>query len=763
MKQPSLFSFQKASDLPNNHEKLQGCATKSSPLDSPSLSIELNPRQQEAVKTVNGPVLVIAGAGSGKTRTLVHRLVHLVENGVSPENILLLTFTRKASQEMISRGVSLLGDSCHKVMGGTFHSVANLLLRRYAHVVEYASNFTILDRADAEGIINLLKSSLGFTGTGKRFPAKRVILNMISGAVNKSRSFEEIVETDYFHLTEFINDLNKIRIHYQQFKRDHCLMDYDDLLVYLLKVLEQNQQARQEISSRFRYIMVDEYQDTNHIQAAIVRLIASDHDNVMVVGDDSQSIYSFRGADFRNIMDFPQVFPGTKIIRLEQNYRSSQEILEATNAIIAQAREKYTKKLFSTISGGKKPLLYGAKDEGEQAAYVLKMIKKRHDEGIAYHDMAVLFRSGFHSYKLEMELNNHHIRFEKRGGLKLTETAHIKDVVSYLRLVSNDADSLSWNRVLLQLPKVGPKTAQKIVDVLRQSADSLAALKKYKPAPAWKNGFLELVDMLTELREKNTPLAQFETVMEYYQPVLENLYHDDYHVRSRDLEQLKAIIGDYQSLQAFLDDTVLDPPESSFDAFADPQQDTLVLSTVHSAKGLEWDTVFVIHLAEGKFPSCHAAAFPDQMEEERRLLYVASTRAKSRLFLTYPRETVAPDRSRQYSTISPFLAELPPRLIENQRPNFSPRFSEYDNSLSSFSDSESVSKKVYPAKMKKNDESQSGPLNSTDSLAIGMSVRHGFFGVGQIRKIKGDKTVDVFFARHGLKSLRLDYAKLEFA
>ena len=750
MKQTSLFSLGRADGRQSPSRIRPG---------------DLNDCQLEAATTVHGPVLVIAGAGSGKTRTLVYRLVHLVEHGIAPDNILLLTFTRKAAQEMTGRAASLLDDSCQRVMGGTFHAVANLLLRRYGRHVGYAANFTILDRADAEGIINLLKSSLDLSGAGKRFPSKRVILNIISGSVNKSQPFEELVNSQYLHLVEFIGDLFRIRDHYQQFKRDHGLMDYDDLLVNLRNVLADNEEVRHEVSSRFRYVMVDEYQDTNRIQAEIVRLIATDHDNVMVVGDDSQSIYSFRGADFRNIMDFPKIFPGTKLIRLEENYRSSQKILEATNAVIKQAREKYTKKLFSNISGGDKPILYAARDEGEQARFVAQKIVELHEQGVPYHEMAVLFRSGFHSYKLELELANIRIAFEKRGGLKLTETAHVKDVISYLRLVANMQDSLSWNRVLLHLPKVGPKTAQKIVAEVRAAGDPLAALRAYQPAPAWKSEFLELVQLFSDLGSCLTPLAQVGRIMDYYQPVFERLYPDDYPSRTRDLEQLKTIIGDYKELQDFLDDASLDPPDLSGDQFARMENDTLVLSTVHSAKGLEWDTVFVIDLADGKFPSAHAAAFPEQLEEERRLLYVAATRAKSRLYLSYPREFVSPDRTRHYASISPFLAQLPSGLLQQQG-----GVSGSSGSYGSFAGHYSWENKAQGEGLSlgnrlpaagKEAGTCGGKITTTSMLSPGMTVKHGFFGHGQVKRVTGEKTVDIFFPRHGLKTLRLDYAQLE--
>ncbi|MBU0966120.1 MAG: UvrD-helicase domain-containing protein [Proteobacteria bacterium] len=749
MNQPSLF--------PAKNKSGSGLASRIGADD-------LNPAQFEAVQTIKGPVLVIAGAGSGKTRTLVYRLVHMVEQGIAPDNILLLTFTRKAAQQMVGRAATLLDDTCQRVMGGTFHAVANLLLRRYGHYVGYAPNFTILDRADAEGIINLIKSSLDLSGAGKRFPSKRVILNIISGSVNKSHSLEELVSSQYFHLAEFMDDLHRIRNHYQQFKRDHGLMDYDDLLVNFRDVLAENENVRCEVSARFQYLMVDEYQDTNRIQAQIVRLIASSHDNVMVVGDDSQSIYSFRGADFRNIMDFPKIYSGTKIIRLEENYRSSQKILEMTNAIIEQAQERYPKKLFSNIAAGERPALFAARDEKEQARYVAQKIDELHRQGTPYHEMAVLFRAGFHSFKLELELAGSQIAFEKWGGLKLTETAHVKDVISYLRLIANIQDNLSWHRILLHLPKVGPKTAQKILATLSSAEDPLAALSKYPTAPAWKNEFDELVRMLYDLRNSRTPLAQFERIMEYYQPVFERLYHDDYPSRARDLEQFKNIIGEYQTLQEFLDDASLDPPDLTADPLAASDNKTLILSTIHSAKGLEWDTVFIIDLADGKFPSAHCIPFPDQFEEERRLLYVAATRAKTRLFLSYPRESIAPDRSRHFCTISPFLAQLSAGLINNVSPVGS-FYGGYSAPVGRFSHQEKPAQ-VFSYEKKSevsqaNAASATGKITSTSMLSPGMAVKHPFFGSGQIKKIIGENKVDIFFPRHGMKSLCLDYAQLE--
>ncbi len=422
----------------------------SAPSDIVNLE-ELNASQYAAVTSTEGPILVIAGAGSGKTRTLVYRVAHLVEQGVAPESILLLTFTRKSSQEMLYRAGRLLNENCNRVVGGTFHGVANLLLRRYGSHIGFGSSFTIIDRADAEGIANLLKSSLGLGKKDKRFPSKRIIINIMSGSINRSIPLDDLVIEQYSHLTDHLDDLILLNKHYQEFKYDHGLMDYDDLLVNWKRLLAESPEVQEAISDRFRYIMVDEYQDTNLIQADIIRLLAQRHRNVMVVGDDSQSIYSFRGADFYNIMRFPKVFKDTQIIKLEENYRSTQPILSLTNDIIRNAGEKYTKELFTSIEGDLKPMVFAGRDEREEASFIVKTIKKLLADGIELSDIAVLFRSGFHSYKLEMELGAESLDYEKRGGLKLTESAHMKDMIAFLRLLVNPQDTLSWNRIFLHL------------------------------------------------------------------------------------------------------------------------------------------------------------------------------------------------------------------------------------------------------------------------------------------------------------------------
>ncbi|TKB25332.1 ATP-dependent helicase [Desulfopila sp. IMCC35006] len=706
---------------------------------------ELNESQYLAVTTTAGPVLVIAGAGSGKTRTLVYRVAHLVESGVPPEAILLLTFTRKASQEMLWRAGRLLNENCSRVVGGTFHGIANMLLRRYGSHIGYGSSFSIIDRADAEGIVNLLKSSLGLGKLDKRFPSKRAVINMISGSVNRSIDLEGLVQDQYAHLSDHLEDILALAKAYHQFKFDHGLMDYDDLLVNWKRLLVEAPEVQQAVSERFAYIMVDEYQDTNLIQADIIRLAAHTHDNVMVVGDDSQSIYSFRGADFYNIMRFPKVFAGAKIIKLEENYRSTQPILSLTNDIIRNAAEKYTKTLFTSIEGDLRPMVFAARDERDEAAFIVRTIQQLLRKGVELSDIAVLFRSSFHSYKLELELGSDNLEYEKRGGLKLTESAHMKDMIAFLRVLVNPQDTLSWNRILLQLEKVGPATAQKISANIAGASDALEALKSYVPGKTWKDSYARLVRLFVELHGGNaSPAALFEIALDYYQPVFERLYSDDFPKRQKDLDQLKSIMGGYEDLQSFIDDTTLDPPEeSSRDGRG---ADRLILSTIHSSKGLEFEAVFIIGVADGRFP--HASAtFGEQWEEERRLLYVAATRAKKYLYLTYPRQMMTPDRQFRRVGMSPFLTELSGGLFEHINEQYGESGASFNFQSTAFS---------APAGKKK---SQVKKLEMTD-FSMGCRVKHPFFGDGTVTKLSKSRSLDIHFDRHGLKTLHLDYAKL---
>ncbi len=705
---------------------------------------KLNESQYVAVTTMAGPVLVIAGAGSGKTRTLVYRVAHLVDQGVPPESILLLTFTRKASQEMLWRAGRLLNENCSRVVGGTFHGIANMLLRRHGAQIGFGSSFTIIDRGDAEGIINLLKSSLGLGKKDKRFPSRRAVINMISGSINKSITLEDLISDQYSHLGEHLQDILTLQKHYQMFKFDHGLMDYDDLLVNWKRLLVESPEVRQAISTRFAYIMVDEYQDTNLIQADIIRLVAYTHDNVMVVGDDSQSIYSFRGADFYNIMRFPKVFSNARIIKLEENYRSTQPILSFTNDIIKNATEKYTKTLFTKREGDLRPMIFAAASEREEAAFIVNTMRKLLASGVALTDIAVLFRSSFHSYKLELELASAAIDYEKRGGMKLTESAHMKDMIAFMRVLVNPQDTLSWNRMLLQLEHVGPTTAQKISAIISQAADPFLALAKYPAGKSWQEGYAGLVQLFDELLADSHRLSVlYEIVLKYYQPIFERLYSDDFPKRRKDIDQLKSIMDGYEDLQSFIDDTSLDPPD---EGTADGSGlSRLVLSTIHSAKGLEFEAVFVIGMADGRFP--HASAtFGEQWEEERRLLYVATTRAKKYLYLTYPRQLMTQDRQFRRAGMSPFLSELSGGLYERIGEKF---LTEPDGcAFQSFDESFTPLRKTKSKRLEMSD------------FSLGVKVNHPFFGNGTIAKMSTGRSIVVQFDRHGLKTLHLDYAKL---
>lgn len=599
----------------------------------------LNASQLEAVTAGEGPILVIAGAGSGKTRTLVFRVARLIESGVDPRSILLLTFTRKASQEMLGRASGLLDGRCGEVIGGTFHSFANRVLRRHAAELGMPSGFTILDRGDSEDVINLARARLGLDSREKRFPRKQTIAALFSMAVNKARRLDELIDDAYGHLAEHAADLAALQDAYADYKRERALLDYDDLLVELHRLLRDHEGVRDRLSGQCRFILVDEYQDTNPLQGAIVRLLAAQHDNVMAVGDDAQSIYGFRGASFRNIMDFPELFPGTRIIALEENYRSTQPILDLTNQIIAGARERYSKTLFTRQGDGELPLLVAAPNENFQSRFVSQRILDLREEGIPLEDIAVLFRSSFHSFDLELELNARDIPFIKRGGFRFIETAHVKDALAHLRIIANQRDVVSWNRVLLIVEGIGPRRAHALVGELANCADPASYLKSQEAGPH-ANSLRALGSLLHEIgpHRQMPPEARLTKVLEYYEPHLQRLHRDDYPKRSRDLEHMVSIAARYQTLDAMLADMALEPPSDSVgDVLSvDEPDELLTLSTIHSAKGLEWHTVFVLWAVDGRFPSMQSMHDAAQLEEERRLLYVAATRAKRNIYICYP-------------------------------------------------------------------------------------------------------------------------------
>ncbi|MGE5343378.1 MAG: ATP-dependent helicase [Candidatus Omnitrophota bacterium] len=600
---------------------------------------ELNPQQYHAVTSTKGSYLVIAGAGTGKTRTLIYRLSYLVENNVDPQSILLLTFTRKAAQEIMRRAASILDDRCKKVSGGTFHSFANSILRKYAFYIQMHPNFTIIDRADAEDIINIIRTELNLNKKDRRFPRKNTLLDMISKSINKDAPIEDILFKEYPQYKEDYSEVTQVAQRYAAFKKEKMVMDYDDLLVNLKKLLETNPEVKHKISGLYKYIMVDEYQDTNKLQAEITLLLASEHRNVMVVGDDSQSIYSFRGANFRNIMDFPKLFPDTTIITLEQNYRSIPPILDLTNAVIEHAKEKYSRTLFSEINGTQKPVYINTVDEQEQAAFIAHRVLELREEGVALNKIAVLFRASWHSNQLELELKRANIPYVKYGGLKFAEAAHVKDVIAYLRVIANPFDEIAWTRILLLLDGIGPSSATKVVQKVFQSGGDINALISDEfNQKKFANQLAKLHRMISQNTDPQLkPTAQLEAVLKYYDPIFEKTYDDSYR-RRVDLDSMLNISERYTTLEHMLSEMALEPPDTSqIDARASDQEDEkLVLSTIHSAKGLEWHTVFLIHLVDGYFPSMKSLDEVEDVEEERRLFYVATTRAQHNLYLITP-------------------------------------------------------------------------------------------------------------------------------
>ncbi|MCS6294352.1 MAG: ATP-dependent helicase [Nitrospira sp.] len=618
----------------------------------------LNSQQLAAVTAGEGPSLVIAGAGSGKTRTLVYRVAYLIDSGVDPSNILLLTFTRKSAQEMLQRAGELIGARSERVCGGTFHSVANLLLRRYGRSIGVEPGFTILDRGDAEDLIALVRSQLGLNEKDKRFPRKGTIMEMISKSENTLRSLEEIILDEFGHFADHIEDLSRLKTAYQSAKRQKQLLDYDDLLVMLRQLLLLDETARMTISRQFRYILVDEYQDTNRLQAEVVRKLAATHNNVMVVGDDSQSIYAFRGATFKNIMEFPQLFPGTQIYKLEENYRSTQPILNLANCIIDEAAEKYTKRLFTRKIDGPLPSLVEAAGENTQSRFIAQKILELREEGVPLSEVAVLFRSSFHSFDLEIELSRKGLPFLKRGGVKFIETAHVKDLLAHVRVIANPLDTVSWNRVLMLVEGVGPKKAHDLLAAIVKGGQPFDVLRGVSGRSG--QGLKNLANTLESLSgtDDRSPSEQVNHIYEYYLPILKEQY-DDYPKRTRDLDHLHTIAEGYPGVNEFLADLALEPPDGSASGVDAPDRDDerLVLSTIHSAKGLEWQAVFVIWIVDGRFPSVYSFVADEDLEEERRLFYVSVTRAKRHLFLTYPINV--------YDKSSGMLLSKPSRFLDH--------------------------------------------------------------------------------------------------
>ncbi|RMH52350.1 MAG: ATP-dependent helicase [Bacteroidetes bacterium] len=641
------------------------------PADHPPLTLDyagdLNPQQHAAATAPGGPVLVVAGAGTGKTRTLIYRLAYLVETGTPPEQIVLLTFTRRAAREMLTRAAALLDGRCSRVQGGTFHAFCLAILRQHAPRLGLPAHFTILDAADAADVLDVLRTARGLHRAARRFPRKRTLQAIFSSATNRGLALEEILAESYPQFEAYRDTLDALQQDYADYKQRHGLLDYDDLLHRTLTLFERHPDVRDQVSARCRHVLVDEYQDTNRLQAALVTQFAHVHGNVMAVGDDAQSIYRFRGADFRNIFAFPERFPGTRVLKLEHNYRSTQPILDLANHVLGRATRKYEKHLFTDVRGGEPPALVPAPDARYEARFVAQVVLELREQGVPLRRIAVLFRSSANAYELEVELNRRNIPFVKYGGLKLSEAAHIKDLVAHLRVLENPQDAVAWNRILQLLEGIGPKTAADLIAWLTAARDDPFRLEERPFAPRYVEALKAMFETLRAARQPGVPLpAQVERLVAYYEPICRRVYYEDYPRRLQDLEHFLALAEHAGDRAAFLASLALDPVELTAleaEARADDEP-PLVLSTIHSAKGLEFNTVFVIHALDGVLPSGYALKDPDALDEELRLLYVAVTRAEERLFITYPMLRYQRYQGEYLTRPSRFIDGVPERLLE---------------------------------------------------------------------------------------------------
>jgi len=673
---------------------------------------QLNHEQLEVVTAGEGPMLVIAGAGSGKTRALTYRVSRLIEDGVDPNDILIVTFTNKASREMLSRVEELVTTDTRRIWGGTFHSIGNRLLRRYADALGYRSNFTILDDEDAKEMMESAISSLGIKTLEKRFPKGDVLLDVYSFLINTRTPLELHLENNYPHFSMFAEEIVNVLRRYKERKRDANAMDFDDLLVYWKVLLDDHEEISAALKRRFRHILVDEYQDTNKLQADIIDAMASERRNVMVVGDDAQSIYSFRGASFENILTFPLRFPETTIYKLETNYRSTRQILTLANASIAANRFQFRKELQAVRGDGPDPAVVGVDDVFEQAAFIAQRILELRDEGEKLDEIAVLYRSHYQSLELQMELTRRNIPYEIRSGVRFFEQAHIKDVLAYLKIVNNTRDELSWKRMLKLYPKVGEKVAAEVWARIYTATNPLEAFLRGPAAGAYPpgRGVAPSLDSVRDVFRIISVDSMKHNPSEMIRIVVERGYGDyarakfpNAQARLDDLEQLSQYALRYEDVEEFLDEVALANPIAGEDvAVVGPEDEKIVLSSVHQAKGLEWRAVFVIWLADGRFPSQRALRVPGGIvrippnrlhealpllegatqdapviddegtrelvipgeEEERRLFYVAITRAMQELYLVFP--VMARDRAGMDVLMEPsrFVRELPGDVYE---------------------------------------------------------------------------------------------------
>lgn len=638
---------------------------------------ELNEQQLAAVTAKPGPQLIIAGAGSGKTRTLTYRVAYLLENGIDPRNILLLTFTNKAARQMLDRVANLLPIDASGIWGGTFHSVGNRILRRHGSALGYNSGFTIMDREDQKDLINAVVASAGIDPKEIRFPKGDVLAELFSFVVNTETPLEELLAEKYPYFLPLLEKIQDVHARYEKKKKATNSVDFDDLLEKTLTMLQKHENIASFYRRQFQFILVDEYQDTNKIQADLIDLLAGEHRNVMVVGDDAQSIYSWRGANFQNILEFPKRYPDAQVFKIELNYRSVPEILQVANSAIAANVDQFQKNLQPVReSNSVKPAVVALNDGSEQAQFVAQRILELRDENVDLNEIAVLYRAHYHALELQLELSRRGIPYQITSGIRFFEQAHIKDVVSFLRLVANPRDEVAFKRMVKLLPGIGNRSAENLWSAWDKSLNERGEIKSWserllpmKVSAKSKRHWTQLANTLDEIApggEPNPPSEMITSVVEAIYDDYAKVNFTNYELRKEDLIQLAAFARQFKDLNEFLSQLAL---ISNVDAEAAPNQnadrEAVNLSTVHQAKGLEFHTVFVIWLTDGMFPSSRSMEERKDLEEERRLFYVAITRAKDELYLSYPHMRLTGGYGDVFQRPSRFLKEIPNKLVED--------------------------------------------------------------------------------------------------
>lgn len=637
---------------------------------------ELNEQQLAAVSAPPGPSLVIAGAGSGKTRTLTYRVAYLLEQGIPPDRILLLTFTNKAAKEMMRRVADLLGQELASLWGGTFHSIGNRILRQHAPALGYQRDFSIMDREDAKHLITTCVAESDIDVKATRFPKAEVLGDIFSLALNMQKPITEILHEQYDYFSQLAAQIESIEKRYAERKLATNAMDFDDLLVLWLKLLQEHADVREHYQRRFQFILVDEYQDTNKLQSDLIDLLAARHHNVTVVGDDAQSIYAWRGANFQNILKFSDRYPGANIYKIETNYRSTPEILNVANAAITANVHQFAKHLTPARKSGSKPALVTCEDAGQQAAFVAQRVLELREEGMDLNKMAVLYRSHFHALELQLELTRRNIPFTITSGIRFFEQAHIKDVTAYLKLVTNPRDELAFKRLVQLLPGIGGKGADKLWKEFTEkpvpatnTAHPLASALQFcavpkKTAVAWAQFTATIAQMeARDVRGNASKMIRLAVEAGYEEHLKEN--YANFRSRLEDLEQLAVFARQFETVEDFLTQlALLTNVEAEDEQPANRDDEQLRLSTIHQAKGLEFDVVFIIMLCDGLFPSARSLESEEGEEEERRLMYVAMTRARNELYLSYPLVRAAGNTGDMMQKPSRFLGEIPKELLE---------------------------------------------------------------------------------------------------